>query len=61
MINFTGAKAIPYDMTENKDFSINPDSILSLINEKTRLLILNNLKKLNKNLNLLNQNLIKIF
>ncbi len=42
MINFTGAKAIPYDMTENKDFSINPDSILSLINEKTRLLILNN-------------------
>ncbi len=42
MINFTGAKAIPYDMTENKDFSINPDKILSLINEKTRLLILNN-------------------
>ena len=42
MINFTGAKAIPYDMTKNKDFSINPDTILSLINEKTRLLILNN-------------------
>jgi len=42
MINFTGAKAIPYDMTENKDFSINPDKILSLINEKSRLLILNN-------------------
>lgn len=42
MINFTGAKAIPYNMTENKDFSINPDKILSLINEKTRLLILNN-------------------
>ena len=42
MINFTGAKAISYDMTENKDFSINPDKILSLINEKTRLLILNN-------------------
>ena len=42
MINFTGAKAVPYNMTENKDFSINPDKILSLINEKTRLLILNN-------------------
>ena len=42
MINFTGAKAVSYDMTENKDFSINPDKILSLINEKTRLLILNN-------------------
>ena len=44
MINFTGAKAIPYNMIENKDFSINPDKILSLINEKTRLLILNNLE-----------------
>jgi len=42
MINFTGAKAISYNMNENKDFSINPDKILSLINEKTRLLILNN-------------------
>ncbi len=42
MINYTGAKAVPYDMTENKDFSINPDKILSLINKKTRLLILNN-------------------
>ncbi|MDC1476434.1 aminotransferase class I/II-fold pyridoxal phosphate-dependent enzyme, partial [Pelagibacteraceae bacterium] len=42
MINFTGAKAVPYNMTENKDFSINPNKILSLINEKTRLLILNN-------------------
>ena len=42
MINFTGAKAVPYNMIENEDFSINPDKILSLINEKTRLLILNN-------------------
>tara|TARA_B100000029_G_scaffold141916_1_gene137123 strand:+ start:5938 stop:7101 length:1164 start_codon:yes stop_codon:yes gene_type:complete len=42
MINFTGAKGIPYNMTENKDFSINPDKIIELINEKTRLLILNN-------------------
>ena len=42
MINYTGAKPIPFNLTENKDFSINPDKILSLINEKTRLLILNN-------------------
>ena len=34
MINFTGAKAISYNMTENKDFSINPDKILSLIKDK---------------------------
>ena len=42
MINFTGAKAVPYDMTENKNFTINPDKILSLINKNTQLLILNN-------------------
>jgi len=42
MINFTGAKAVPYNMNENKDFSINPDKIFSLITEKTRLLIINN-------------------
>ena len=42
MIKYTGAKAVPYNLTEQKDLSINPDKILSLINEKTRLLILNN-------------------
>ena len=42
MINYTGAKAIPFNSIVNKDLSINPDKILSLINEKTRLLILNN-------------------
>jgi aspartate/methionine/tyrosine aminotransferase len=42
MINFTGAKAVSYNMLEDKNFSINPDKIFSLINEKTRLLILNN-------------------
>ena len=42
MINYTGAKAIPINMLENKDFSINPKKILSLINKNTRLLILNN-------------------
>ena len=42
MINYTGAKAVPINMLENKDLSINPEKILSLINEKTRLIILNN-------------------
>ena len=42
MIHYTGATAVPFNLTENKDFSINPEKILSLINEKTRLLILNN-------------------
>ncbi len=42
MIHYTGATAVPFNLTENKDFSINPEKVLSLINEKTRLLILNN-------------------
>ena len=42
MINYTGAKAVPINMLENKDFSINPEKILSLINQNTRLIILNN-------------------
>jgi len=42
MINYTGAKAVPINMLENKDFSVNPEKILSLINNNTRLLILNN-------------------
>ena len=42
MINYTGAKAVPINLLENKDFSINPEKILSLINKNTRLLILNN-------------------
>ena len=42
MINYTGAKAVPINMLESNDFSINPEKILSLINKNTRLLILNN-------------------
>ena len=42
MINYTGAKAVPINMLESIDFSINPEKILSLINNNTRLLILNN-------------------
>jgi aspartate/methionine/tyrosine aminotransferase len=42
MIKYTGAKPVPYDLTNKEDFSIDVDNILSLINEKTRLLIINN-------------------
>ena len=42
MINYTGAKAVPFNLMEKKDLSIDPDKVLSLINEKTRLLIINN-------------------
>ncbi len=42
MINYTGAKAVPINMLEKKDLSINPEKVLSLINEKTRLIIINN-------------------
>ncbi len=42
MINYTGAKAVPLNLIKSKDFSIDPEKILSLINKNTRLLILNN-------------------
>ena len=42
MINFTGSTAVPYDLTEDKDLKFNPDKILSLITDQTRLLILIN-------------------
>jgi len=42
MINYTGAKAVPINMLEKNDLTINPEKILSLINEKTRLIIINN-------------------
>ena len=42
MINYTGAKAVPYDLTKEKDLKFDPEKILSLITDKTRLLILIN-------------------
>ena len=42
MINYTGAKAVPYDLLEDKDLKFDPEKILSLITDKTRLLILIN-------------------
>ena len=42
MINYTGAKAVPYDLLEDKDLKFNPEKILSLITDKTRLLVVIN-------------------
>jgi len=42
MINYTGSKGVPYDLTEDKDLRFDPDKILSLITDQTRLLILIN-------------------
>ena len=42
MINYTGAKAVPINLLESKNFTLDSEKILSLINDKTRLLILNN-------------------
>ncbi|MDA9671567.1 aminotransferase class I/II-fold pyridoxal phosphate-dependent enzyme [bacterium] len=42
MINYTGSTAVPYDLTEDKDLKFRADKILSLITDKTRLLILIN-------------------
>jgi aspartate aminotransferase len=42
MINYTGSTAVPYDLTEDKDLKLNAEKILSLITDKTRLLILIN-------------------
>ena len=41
MIEFTGAKPVPVPIREENDFAFSADETLSLINEKTVLLILN--------------------
>ncbi len=41
VINFTGAKAVPIPLLEEKDFSFDADSVLASITPNTRLLILN--------------------
>ena len=40
-INYSGARAIPIPILEENDFSINIEQVVSLINNKTSLLILN--------------------
>ncbi len=42
MINYTGAKAVPYSILDNKDLKFDPDKVLSLINEKTRMIVIIN-------------------
>ncbi len=41
VINFTGARAVPIPLLEEKDFSFDAEAVLDLITEHTRLLILN--------------------
>jgi len=42
MISYTGSTAVPYDLTEDKDLKFNAKKILSLITDKTRLLVIIN-------------------
>ncbi len=41
MINFIGAKAVPLTLREEKDFSFDVEELKSLINDKTRMIIIN--------------------
>ncbi len=41
MIEFSGAKAVPIELFESNGFAFDPDRVLSQINDKTRLIILN--------------------
>jgi aspartate aminotransferase len=41
MINFSGAKPVPYALKEELDFSVDPKEIEKLITKKTRMIILN--------------------
>ena len=40
-INYSGAKAVPYRLSESKGFSFSADDIISKINDKTSLIIIN--------------------
>ena len=42
MINYTGAKAVPMYLSDKQNFSFKADEVLGLINDKTRLIIINN-------------------
>lgn len=41
MIHYVGAQAVPIRLSEEKDFSLDVDELASLINDRTRLIILN--------------------
>lgn len=41
VINFIGAKAVPYPLREEREFSFNIDEFMALITNKTKMIILN--------------------
>ena len=41
MIDFSGAGAVPYRLEESRGFSLDPETVLSRVTERTRLIILN--------------------
>ena len=41
VIEFSGARAVPVQLLEEKDFSFDADAVLGLLNERSRLLIIN--------------------
>ena len=41
MIEFSGAKAVPIELLEEKGFSFDPDEVLAKVNERTSLIIVN--------------------
>lgn len=41
MINFVNGKPVPLPLREENDFRFDPDELVSLVNDKTRLIILN--------------------
>ena len=41
MINFVGAKAVPIPLREEMDFRLDVDELADLINDRTKLIILN--------------------
>jgi aspartate aminotransferase len=41
LINFTGAKLVPLQMREEKDFRLDPNELADLITDRTKLIVLN--------------------
>lgn len=41
MINFAGARAVPLPLRMEHEFSLDPDELLGLVSERTRLIVLN--------------------
>jgi aspartate/methionine/tyrosine aminotransferase len=41
LINFTGAKPVPLQMREEKDFRLDPNELADLITDRTKLIVLN--------------------